>query len=290
LKRVADTYRAFGTLSGIQLAHAGRRASALRPWDGARPLEDESGAEPKWQTVGPSALPEREGYPVPRALTQAEIEALVDAFAAAARRALAAGFDLVEIHGAHGYLIHSFVSPHSNRRSDGFGGSRENRMRFPLLVAEAVRDIWPAERPVFYRASVTDNIDGGLTVEDSVALARALKDKGIDVIDCSAGGMTGSTTLASTKIRPGYQVKLAAAVRRGADIPTMAVGAIIEPRQAEAILVDGEADLVALGRQMMAEPHWLYRAALELGLADPHAILPRNYAFYLERRAAVLER
>jgi 2,4-dienoyl-CoA reductase-like NADH-dependent reductase (Old Yellow Enzyme family) len=290
LKRVADTYRAFVTLSGIQLAHAGRRASALRPWDGARPLEDESGPEPRWQTVAPSALPEREGYPVPRALTVPEIEALVDAFAAAARRALAAGFDLVEIHGAHGYLIHSFVSPHSNRRSDGFGGSRENRMRFPLLVAEAVRAIWPAERPVFYRASVTDNIEGGLTVEDSIALARALKDKGIDVIDCSAGGMTGSISLAATKIRPGYQVKLAAAVRRGAGIPTMAVGAIIEPRQAEAILADGEADLVALGRQMMAEPHWLYRAALELGLADPHAILPRNYAFYLERRAAVLER
>jgi 2,4-dienoyl-CoA reductase-like NADH-dependent reductase (Old Yellow Enzyme family) len=163
-------------------------------------------------------------------------------------------------------------------------------MRFPLLVAEAVRAVWPAERPVFYRASVTDNIEGGLTVEDSVALARALKDKGVDVIDCSAGGMTGSISLASTKIRPGYQVKLAAAVRRGAGIPTMAVGAIIEPRQAEAILVDGEADLVALGRQMMAEPHWLYRAALELGLANPHAILPRNYAFYLERRAAVLER
>jgi len=290
LKRIAETYRAQGTVPGIQLAHAGRRASALRPWDGAAPIRDKSGPEPAWQTVGPSPLPEREGYPVPRELTVPEIEALVDAFAQGARRALAAGFEIVEIHGAHGYLIHSFFSPHSNRRTDGFGGTREKRMRFALLVAEAVRAVWPEEKPVFYRASVVDNVEGGLAVEDSVALARALKQRGIDVIDCSAGGMTGSISLSASKIRPGYQVGLAAAIRRGAEVPTMAVGAILEPRQAEAILADGDADLVALGRQMMAEPHWLYRAALELGLPNPHAVLPRNYSFYLERRAAVLER
>src|SRR6516164_8685627 len=289
LKRVADLYRTYGTVPGIQLAHAGRRASALRPWDGATPIKDKDGAEPAWQTIGPSALPEREGYPVPRALAVAEIEELVEAFARAARRGLAAGFDIVEIHGAHGYLIHSFFSPHSNRRSDAFGGSREKRMRFPLLVAEAVRGVWPADKPVFYRASVVDKVEGGLMVEDSVALAQELKRRGIDVVDCSAGGMTGSISLSTNKIRPGYQVELAAAVRRGAGIPTMAVGAIIEPRQAEAILQSGDADLVALGRQMMAEPHWLYRAALELGVENPYRILPRNYAFYLERRAAVLE-
>jgi 2,4-dienoyl-CoA reductase-like NADH-dependent reductase (Old Yellow Enzyme family) len=290
LKRVVETYRAHGTIPGIQLAHAGRRASALRPWDGAKPIEATTGPEPAWEAVAPSALPEREGYPVPRELKLPEIEDLIEAFALAARRALAAGFDIAEIHGAHGYLIHSFFSPHSNRRGDGFGGSLEKRMRFPLLVAEAVRAAWPEEKPVFYRASVTDNIEGGLAVEDSVALARALKTRGVDVIDCSAGGMTGPTSLSTAKIRPGYQVDLAAAVRRGADIPTMAVGAIIEPRQAEAILEDGDADLVALGRQMMAEPHWLYRAALELNLDNPHAVLPRSYSFYLERRAAVLER
>jgi len=290
LKRVADFYRAYGTAPGIQLAHAGRRASMLRPWDGASPIKDKDGPEPAWQAVGPSALPERDGYPVPHELTSAEIEAIVEAFAAGARRALAAGFDIVEIHGAHGYLIHSFFSPHSNRRADSFGGSLENRMRFPLMVADAVRAAWPEEKPLFYRASVVDNVPGGLPVEDSVALARALKERGVDVVDCSSGGMSGSVSLGTGKIRPGYQVELAAAVRRGADLPTMAVGAIIEPRQAEAILEDGDADLVALGRQMMAEPHWLYRAALELGLANPHAVLPRNYAFYLERRAAVLER
>ena len=289
LKRVVDTYRAHGTLPGIQLAHSGRRGSALRPWDGASPIKEKEGPEPAWQSVGPSPLPEREGYPVPRELTVAEIEGLVDAFAQGARRALSAGFEIVEIHGAHGYLLHSFFSPHSNRRTDGFGGSREKRMRFPLLVAEAVRAVWPDDNPVFYRASVVDNVEGGLTVEDSIDLARALKERGIDLIDCSAGGMAGSASLSTNKIRLGYQVALAAAIRRGADIPAMAVGAILEPRQAEAIIEDGNADLVALGRQMMAEPHWLYRAALELGLPNPHSVLPRGYSFYLERRAAVLE-
>jgi len=289
LKRIADLYRGHGTAPGIQLGHAGRRASALRPWDGASPIKDKEGREPAWQAVGPSAIPEREGYPAPRELAHQEIEELVDAFAQGARRALAAGFDIAEIHGAHGYLIHSFFSPHSNRRTDGFGGSREKRMRFPLLVAEAVRKVWPADKPVFYRASVVDNVESGLTVEDTIALARALREHGIDLIDCSSGGMSGAATLSTNKIRPGYQVPLAAAVRRGADVPTMAVGAILEPRQAEAILRDGDADLVALARQAMAEPHWLYRAALELGLANPHAVLTRNYAFYLERRAAALE-
>lgn len=289
LKRIADTYRAHGTLPGIQLAHSGRRGSAMRPWDGAAPIRDKDGPEPAWQPIGPSPLPEREGYPVPRELTIPEIEGLVDAFSNGARRALAAGFDIIEIHGAHGYLIHSFFSPHSNRRTDEFGGSREKRMRFALLVAEAVREIWPEDKPVFYRASVVDNVDGGLTVEDSIGLAHALKQRGVDVIDCSAGGISKAVALSGSKIRPGYQVALAAAIRRGTGVPTMAVGAILEPQQAEAILREGNADLVALGRQMMAEPHWLYRAAQELGLPNPHTVLPRNYSFYLERRAAVLE-
>lgn len=290
LRRIADLYRSYGTLAGIQIGHSGRRGSAARPWDGAQPLLAGDSAEPAWRRVAPSAIPEREGYPVPHALTVAEIEVLVEAFRQAAVRALQAGFDVVEIHGAHGYLIHSFFSPHSNRRSDAFGGSLENRMRFPLLVANAVRAEWPADRPVFYRASVVDNVEGGLAIEDSVALARELKAAGIDVIDCSAGGMTGSVSLATTRITPGYQVPLSEAVRRGAGIATMAVGAIIEPRQAEAILAEGRADLVALGRQLMVEPHWLYRAAEELGAPEPSDVLPRSYAFYLKRRASALDR
>jgi len=290
LRRIADLYRTYGTVSGIQIGHSGRRGSAARPWDGAAPLKETSGPEPAWERVGPSAVPEREGYPVPRELTGAEIEDLIAAFGNAARRALAAGFEILEIHGAHGYLVHSFFSPISNRRTDAFGGTLERRMRFPLLVAEAVRAVWPEDRPVFYRASCVDNLPGGLAIEDTIQLARALKACGIDLIDCSSGGMAGAATLSTAKIRPGYQVPYAAAVRKGAGVPTMAVGAILEPRQAEAILQDEDADLIALGRQVLAEPHWLYRAALELGVDNPHAVLSKYYGFYLERRAAVLER
>lgn len=290
LARVVDLYRAHGTATGIQIGHAGRRASALRPWDGAKPIPDSAGGEPAWETVGPSPVPEREGYPVPRPLAVPEIEEIVAAFGRAAARAHAAGFDVIEIHGAHGYLIHSFFSPVSNRRDDEFGGTREKRMRLALLVAEVVRAAWPEDKPVFYRTSVVDNVSGGVTIEDTVELARALKQRGIDVVDCSSGGMSGPATLSAAKIRPGYQVPYAEAVRRGADLPTMAVGAILEPAQAEAILTAGQADLVALGRQLMAEPHWLYRAAQELGLENPYAVLPKYYGFYLERRAAVLER
>ena len=210
LKRIAELYRAYGTVPGIQIGHSGRRGSALRPWDGAAPIEAKTGPEAAWQTVGPSPIPERENYPVPRALTMPEIEELVDAFRAAARRALAAGFEILEIHGAHGYLIHSFFSPVSNQRSDAFGGTLEKRMRFPLLVADAIRAVWPADKPVFYRASCVDNVPGGLPVEDTVALARALKARGVDVIDCSAGGMTGRS-----RCRPQDPARLPGAPCRG---------------------------------------------------------------------------
>ncbi len=289
-KRIADLYKAFGTRPGIQIGHSGRRGSAARPWEGAAPLAANSGPDTPWQTVGSSPIPEREGYPVPRELTVAEIEDLIEAFAAAARRALAAGFEILEIHGAHGYLIHSFVSPLSNRRTDEFGGTLEKRMRFALLVAESVRSIWPEDKPLFYRASCVDGVPGGLTIEDTIALARALKQKGVDLIDCSSGGMQGPATLSARKIWPGYQVEYAEAIRSNSGVPTMAVGAILEPSQAEAILASGQTDLIALGRQMLAEPHWAYRAAQELGLPEPHDVLSKYYAFYLKRRAAVLER
>lgn len=290
LKRIADLYKAFGIRPGIQIGHSGRRGSVARPWDGAAPLPATSGPEAPWQTVGPSPIPEREGYPVPRELTGVEIEDLMAAFAAATRRAEAAGFEILEIHGAHGYLIHSFFSPLSNRRTDEFGGTLEKRMRFPLLVAETVRSIWPEDKPLFYRASCVDGVPGGIAIEDTVALALALKERGVDLIDCSSGGMQGAATLSTKKIWPGYQVDYAEAVRAKAGIKTMAIGAILDPLQAEAILASGQADLVALGRQMLAEPHWAYRAAQELELPEPHDVLVKYYAFYLKRRAAVLEK
>lgn len=288
LRRITELYRGHGVVPGIQLGHAGRRASLARPWEGNQPLAL-SGPDEPWATVGPSAVPEREGHPVPRELTAGEIDGLLDAFRAATLRARAAGFDIVEIHGAHGYLLASFFSPVSNRREDAFGGSLENRMRLPLMVAEAVRAAWPAELPLFYRVSAVDGVEGGVTIEETVELAKALKDRGVDVIDCSSGGMGGPATLATRKIRQGYQVPYAEAVRQGAGIATMAVGAIVRPQLAESIIAEGKADLVAIGRELMADPNWPYHAAQALGLDNPHAVLPPWYSFYLERRAAVLE-
>ena len=282
-RRIADTYRAHGVASGIQLNHAGRKASTARPWDGGGPLPAEG--DPAWETVGASALPAREGWPPPRPLETEEIADIVEAFRAAALRALEAGFDFVEIHGAHGYLLHSFFSPLSNQRADEFGGDRERRMRFPVMVAEAIRSVWPEERPLFYRASVIDGVDGGITVEDTVALARALKGTGVDVIDCSSGGLLGSVSMTNKLPPPGFQVPLAATVRRDADIATVAVGMLTESRQAEEVLQNRQADFIAIAREFIADPNWAYRAARELGLEDPHGILPFSYAFYLRRRA-----
>ena len=289
-RKIVETYHARGTMCGIQIGHSGRRGSAERPWDGAAPIERREGEESAWTTVGPSALPEREGYPAPQVLSGSEIADLVVAFEAAARRALRAGFDVVEIHGAHGYLLHSFMSPVSNRRTDEYGGSLAGRMRFPLEVARSVRAVCPDDMPVFYRASCEDGVEGGLELRDTVALARELKMAGIDVVDCSAGGMAGPATLSTARITPGYLVPYSEAIRRDAGIATMAVGAIIEPRQAEAIVSGGKADLVAIAREMMADANWPYRAAMQLGVENPHAVLPPQYAFYLERREAVLDR
>ena len=282
-RRIADTYRAHEVASGIQLSHAGRKASTARPWDGGGPLPVEG--DPAWEAVGPSALPAREDWPPPRVLEAEEILEIVAAFQVAAVRSLEAGFDFVEIHGAHGYLLHSFFSPLSNERTDDFGGDLEGRMRLPIMVAEAIRTVWPEDRPVLYRASVIDGADGGITVEDTIELARALKTAGVDAIDCSSGGLLGSVSMTNKLPPPGFQVPLADAVRRGADIPTVAVGRLTEPSQAEDILQNRHADFIAIAHEFIADPNWAYRAARELDLEDPHGILPFSYAFYLRRRA-----
>lgn len=289
MRQIAQLHRQHGAVPAIQIGHAGRRASSARPWEGAGPLAVPGRGEP-WEIIAPSPLREREGSPVPREMTPSDVDDVIDAFAAATRRALAAGFEIAEIHGAHGYLLHSFFSPVSNRRNDAFGGSVERRMRLPLLVAETIRAIWPASKPVFYRASVVDGIEQGLTVEDNIMLAIELGRSGIDVIDCSSGGMAGPATLSTKKIKPGYQVPLAAAVKRGSGLKVMAVGAILDGRQAETILRNGDADLIAIGREMLADPSWAYHAAVDLGVAEPWKVLPPEYGFYLERRAGVLER
>ncbi len=266
--RVVRFIRAQGAAAGIQLAHAGRKASTDSPWKGGAPL---SAAEGGWETMGPSPIPFAAGHPAPREMTAAEIDGVVEAFAAAARRAVAAGFQVVEVHSAHGYLLHQFLSPLSNRRTDAYGGSLENRMRLTLRVAEAVRSAVPEGMPVFVRLSATDWVEGGWDLPQSIELARRLKDAGVDLIDCSSGGTSPD---AQIPVEPGYQVPFAEAIREEAQIATGAVGMITEPEQAEEIVASGRADAVLLARAMLRDPHWALHAAAEL---DAEAPWPAQY-------------
>jgi 2,4-dienoyl-CoA reductase-like NADH-dependent reductase (Old Yellow Enzyme family) len=256
-KPVADFIRAQGCVPAIQIAHAGRKASVDKPWRGGKPIPP---PEDGWQTLAPSDIPFGNYLP-PRAMTRDEIRRTVDDFAKSAGYALAAGFDVVEIHGAHGYLLHNFASPLSNRRTDEYGGSLENRMRFPLEVARAVREAWPKDKPVLYRISATDWSEGGWDLAQSIELCKRLKDLGIDMIDCSSGG---NILTANMTIGPGYQVPFADAIRRQVGIPTLAVGLISDAVQAEQIVFLGQADAVCLARAMLRDPYWPRHAAKEL--------------------------
>ena len=280
---VCALYREHGAATGVQLNHAGGKGATQRPWEGAGALPLD-GAEPAWECIGPSAVPVRPNFRAPRPATVAEIEEVVAAFADAARRAVRADFDFIELHGAHGYLLHAFLSPITNRREDEYGRDLAGRMKLPLRVAEAVRAAIPADMPLFWRASVTDNMEGGLTLADSIALARALKARGVDVMDCSAGGIAAPVSLLQQRLEHGFQVPLAEVVGREAGLRTMAVGLITDPVMANAIIEQGRADLVALARELIADPAWTYRAAVALGAADPEGVLPNPYAFYLRRR------
>ena len=261
LRRITDFIHAQGSVAAIQLAHAGRKASTKRPWEGTGLVPPEAGG---WPVKGPSPTPFSPDYPVPVAMTVDEIAATVEAFASAARRALAAGFRIVEVHGAHGYLLHEFLSPLSNQRTDAYGGSYENRVRLMHEVCTAVRHIWPAEWPVFVRLSATDWVEGGWTVDESVRLAGELKALGIDLIDCSSAGLDPRQQIT---VGPGYQVPFAARIRRDAAVPTAAVGLITEAQQAEAIVANGEADLILLARELLRNPRWPLLAAHALGAA-----------------------
>ena len=283
LKKITATYHRHGIPVGIQISHAGRKASAAVPLEGAQPLAS-SDPDRAWQIVGPSAIPMSDDWPVPHALTGDEIAELISAFEAAARRAVAAGFDFIEDHGAHGYLINSFFSPVANQRDDSWGGDLERRMAFPLGVSAAVRSAIPADMPLFFRTSVEDGFDGGVTVEDTIALARALKEKGVDLLDCSSGGIVGASGRAAERPSPGYLVPYASTVRAKADLPTMAVGLIVEAAQANDIIESGSADLVAMGRQLLADPNFVLHAAEALDHPDPYSLIPESYGFFLSRR------
>jgi 2,4-dienoyl-CoA reductase-like NADH-dependent reductase (Old Yellow Enzyme family) len=260
LSRITRFVSDHGAVPGTQLSHAGRKASTDAPWRGGKPLAESEGG---WRPVhAPSAIPFSTHSPVPDALDDAGIRRVIDAFRDGARRALAAGFRLIELHGAHGYLLHEFLSPLSNRRTDRYGGSFENRIRLTVEVVEAVRSVWPEALPLFIRLSGTDWAEGGWDVEQSVELARTLRPLGVDLVDCSSGGIVPGVTIPAG---PGYQVQIAERVRREADIPTAAVGMITTPPHAESIVRDGQADFVFLARQLLRDPYWPLRAARELG-------------------------
>jgi 2,4-dienoyl-CoA reductase-like NADH-dependent reductase (Old Yellow Enzyme family) len=260
LQRVFSFIEQQGAVPGIQLAHAGRKASTREPWKGGRPLSPQEGG---WTPIyGPSPVAFAESYQVPQELTPTEITSTVEAFASAARRARTAGARIVEIHAAHGYLLHSFLSPLSNRRSDQYGGSFNNRIRVVCEVVEAARAVWPDECPLFIRISATDWTDGGWSVSDAVALAKTLRPLGVDLIDCSSGG---NVATAKIPVGPGYQVGFAEQIRRESGVPTGAVGMITEPAQADEIIRSGQADVVFLARQFLRDPYWPLIAARVLG-------------------------
>ncbi|HYL23259.1 MAG TPA: NADH:flavin oxidoreductase/NADH oxidase [Burkholderiales bacterium] len=289
LARIAAFVKSQGALPAIQLAHAGRKASMARPWYGNAPLTDADLArgDKPWEIVAPTSEPLGEGWLRPRPIAERDEAALLDAYRAAARRAVAAGFEVLEIHAAHGYLLHSFLSPISNH------GAREERMRFPLHVVRAVREAWPAQRPLFVRVSSIDDVEGGWTIDDTVAFARELKASGVDVVDCSSGGILGSATAAAkfTLPRvPGFQLPFAERVRKEAGVKTMAVGLILTAEQAEEALAAGRADLVAIAREALYDPNWALHAAQALG-ADPQMERwPVQYGWWLTRREGLLRK
>ncbi len=259
-RRIAEFVEAQGAVPGMQLAHAGRKASTDAPWRGGGPLGTDARG---WVPVAPSAVPFAPDHPVPRALEAGELDALVEAFAAAAIRARDAGFKVIELHAAHGYLLHEFLSPLSNRRDDEYGGSLENRARFPLRVVRAVRDAWPDGLPLFVRISATDWVEGGWDAEQSAAFSGWLAQAGVDLVDCSSGGLVPDAKIPAG---PGYQTVFAERIRREAGIATGTVGMITDPVQAEHVIRTGQADAVLMAREFLRDPYWPLRAARELGV------------------------
>ena len=264
-RKITELISSLGAVPGVQLAHAGRKAQHKLPWDG----ETQIPAGLKQTPVCPSAIPFSDGYRTPRELNGDEVAALVDPWEAAARRAFSAGFQVLELHMAHGYLLHTFLSPLVNKRDDEFGGTLAKRMRLPLMIVQAVRLQWPEHLPLFVRISASDWEEGGWTLDDSIELAKRLKELGVDLIDCSSGGAVPAASqfpvAAGGELEPGYQVQFAEAIRDKASIPTAAVGLITKPEHAESIVANGQADLVLLGRELLRQPHWPLYAASTLG-------------------------
>ncbi len=290
-RRITGFLREHGAIPAMQLGHAGRKAACGPPWTNFAPLTAADAAKgmAPWQPIAPSPVPPRAEAQVPHALTPAEIRGTLAAWREATLRTLEAGFDLIEIHGAHGYLIHQFLSPLANQRTDGYGGDLAGRMRYALEVAETVRAAVPQETPLFFRVSAVDGEGGAWKMDDTVALAKALKERGIDVICCSSGGINGPLNMAIVPRTPGYQVPYAERVKREAGVMSCAVGLITEPAQAEAILQAGQADFIALARELMYNPNWPVHAGKALGDPEYLDLLPEAYAWWLKRREQIRE-
>jgi 2,4-dienoyl-CoA reductase-like NADH-dependent reductase (Old Yellow Enzyme family) len=290
LARIADALRRDGAVPAIQLGHTGRKAGMQKWWHGHGPLTEADAArgEAPWQAVGPSALPVGPGWPTPDEPDTGQVEALVRSWGDAARRAREAGFEALEVHGAHGYLIHQFLSPVANQRTDRFG---QHRMRFALDVAEAVRREWPDDKPLFWRVSLADVADGGLEFEEMVDLLRSLKDRGVDVVDCSSGGGISSYPTQGKSVSNSlkFRAELAGRLREATGLQVMGVGLVIDPQTAEGYLQAREADLIAVGREALYNPNWPVHAEVALGANQDYATWPQQYRMYLVRRAAAAD-
>ena len=289
-RRLADFIRSQNSVPAIQLGHSGRKARRFRPWEGGAPLTEEGAIKAgvddwdDWELVAPSAIGSSETEPIPRALSFGEIQKTIENWSEAARRANEAGFEVLEIHAAHGYLLHQFLSPKANLSTDEYGGSESKRMRLPLEIAEAVRGNWPEDKPLFVRLSVED--DAGWGPDESVRFSKLVRAKGVDVIDCSSGGMRGSPVLSAGPVGYGYQVPYAEKIRKETDLMSMAVGLIVHAEQAEEILQSGRADLIAIAREFLHNPNWALDAALKLGVEDAFKVTPPAYDYWLEKRSS----
>jgi 2,4-dienoyl-CoA reductase-like NADH-dependent reductase (Old Yellow Enzyme family) len=290
-RRITEFISRHKSLPAMQIGHSGRKASCGAPWTNFKPLTDEdakSGHAP-WRGISPSAVRHRDDAQVPHELSVAEIREVIGAWREAAQRTLDAGFEMIEIHGAHGYLIHQFLSPLANQRSDGYGGDLQGRMRFALELTEAVRAVWPKDKPLWFRVSAVDGDGGVWSLDDTVTLVRELKARGVHVVSCSSGGINGPLNYAIVPRQPGFQVPYAERIRRDTGILTCAVGLITEPEHAEDILQRGQSDLIAMAREFMYNPNWPVHAAKQLGVSDYLDLLPDEYAWWLKRREKIRE-
>lgn len=295
LARIVSFLKSQGTIAGIQLAHAGRKASERRPWHGETPVDEEDSVirdEQAWPAFGPTAEPYAEAWPTPQVMSLEDIQNVISQFRDAAKRALEADFDVIEVYAAHGFLLHQFYSPISNTRQDAYGGDFDGRIRLCLEVAEAIRDVWPDERALFFRLSSTDWVDGGWTIDDTVELAKQLKIRGVDVIDCSSGALGGKNSPPPERmpLGPAFQTSFSESVKQEADMLSMTVGMIWGAAVADGIIREGKADLVALGREALYNPNWTLHAAMELGVDEDFSLWRPEFGWWLNKRERLIQR